>query len=99
MGEHASSVWKGRRYASCHRNLPRVDTVDTANSVKYENVIISAIKRNTSDLELRKVKTKVGKQGVPSLYLFEITEQKLNSYLENLISFSVIYRFIGYVTK
>ena len=36
----------------------------TANSVKYENVIIGAIKRNTSDLELRKGKTKVGKQGV-----------------------------------
>ena len=35
----------------------------TVNSVKYENVIIGAIKRNTSDLELRKGKTKVGKQG------------------------------------
>ena len=43
-------------------------------SVKYENVIIGAIKRNTSDLELRKGKTKVGKQGVRSLYLFEITK-------------------------
>ena len=28
-------------------------------------------------------------------YLFEIAKQKLNSELENLISFSVIYRFIG----
>ena len=27
----------------------------TDNSVKYENVIIGAIKRNTSDLELRKL--------------------------------------------
>ena len=44
--------------------------------VKYENVMIGAIKRNTSDLELRKGKTKVGKQGVRSLYLFEITKQK-----------------------
>ena len=46
----------------------------TANSVKYENVIIGAIKHNTSDLELRKGKTKVGKQGVRSLYIFEITK-------------------------
>ena len=46
----------------------------TVNSVKYENVIIGAIKRNTSDLELRKGKTKVGKQGFRSLYLFEITK-------------------------
>ena len=46
----------------------------TLNSVKYENVIIGAIKRNTSDLELRKRKAKVGKQGVRSLYLFEITK-------------------------
>ena len=66
----------------------------TAKSVKYENVIIGAIKRNTSDLELRRGKTKVGKEGVRSLYLFEITKQKLNSDLENLISFSVIYRLI-----
>ena len=44
------------------------------NSVKYENVIIGAIKRNTSDLELRKGKTNVGKQCVRSLYLFEITK-------------------------
>ena len=29
-------------------------------NVKYENVMISAIKRNTSDLELWKGKTKVG---------------------------------------
>ena len=46
----------------------------TVKGVKYENVLIGAIKRNTSDLELRKGKTKVGKQGVRSLYLFEITE-------------------------
>ena len=67
----------------------------TANSVKYENVIIGAIKRNTSNLDFRKGKTKVGKQGVRSLYLFEISKWKLNSDLENLISFSVMYRFIG----
>ena len=46
----------------------------TANSVKYENVIIGAIKCNTSDLELWKGKIKVGKQGVGSAYLFEITK-------------------------
>ena len=40
-------------------------------------------------------RTKVGKQGVRSLYLFEITEWKFSSDLENLIRFSVIYRFIG----
>ena len=34
----------------------------TVNSVKYENVIIGALKHNTSNLELRKGKTKVGKQ-------------------------------------
>ena len=67
----------------------------TADSAKYENVIIGAIKRNTSDLELRRGKAKVGKQGVSSLYLFDITKYKLNSDLENLISVSVIYRFIG----
>ena len=39
-----------------------------------ENVIIGAIKRNTSDLEVRKGKTNVGKQCVRSLYLFEITK-------------------------
>ena len=44
----------------------------TKNTVKYENVITGAIKRNTSDLELRKGKTKVVKQGVRPLYLFEI---------------------------
>ena len=33
-----------------------------------------AIKHNTSDLELRKGKTKVEKQGFRSLYLFEITK-------------------------
>ena len=48
----------------------------TANSVKYENAIIDAIKRNTSDLELRKGKTKVGKQGVHSLYLVKISKYK-----------------------
>ena len=46
----------------------------TVNSFKYENVIIGAIERNTSDLELRKGKTKVGKQSVCSLYLFEVTK-------------------------
>ena len=46
----------------------------TMNSVKYENVITGAIKRSMSDLELRKRKTKVGKQGVRSLYLFEIAK-------------------------
>ena len=55
----------------------------TANSVKYEHVIIGAIKRNTSDLEHRKGKTKAGKQGVRSLYINEIIKYKLNSYLDN----------------
>ena len=75
-----------------HKTLTRFWT---ANSVNYENVIIGAIKGNTSDLELWKGKTKIGKQGVRSLCIFEITKYKCNSYLENLISFSVIYRFIG----
>ena len=44
----------------------------TENGVKYENVITGGTKRNTSYLELRKGKTKVGKQDVRSLYLFEI---------------------------
>ena len=48
-----------------------------------------------SDLELRKRKTKVGKQGVRSLYLFQIAKYNLDSDLENLISFSVIFRFTG----
>ena len=47
---------------------------ETVDSVKYENVIIGAIKRKTPDLELRKEKTRVGKQGVCSLYLFKITK-------------------------
>ena len=42
-----------------------------------------------------KGKRKVGKQGIRSLYLFGIAKQKLNSDLDNLVSFSVIYRFIG----
>ena len=67
----------------------------TANSIKYENVIIGAFKCNTPDLELQKGKTKVGKQGVHSLYLFEISKYKLNSDLENIIGFLVIHRFIG----
>ena len=67
----------------------------TATSVNYENVIDGLIKYNTSDLELRKGKTEVGNQSIRSLYIFEITKYTLNSYLENLISFSVIYRFIG----
>ena len=37
----------------------------------------------------------VGKKGVRSLYLFKITKYKSKSDLENLISFSVIYKFIG----
>ena len=67
----------------------------TTNSVKYENGTTGAIKRNTSDLELRKGKRKIGKQGIRSPYLFAIAKQKLNSDLDNLVSFSVIYRFIG----
>ena len=38
------------------------------------STITGAIKRNTSDLEFRKEKTKVGKQGVRSRYLFEIAK-------------------------
>ena len=45
-----------------------------ANSVKYENVVIGAIKRSMFDLEHRKGNTKVGKQGVRSLYSFETTK-------------------------
>ena len=67
----------------------------TVISVNYENVMIGAIKHNMFNLELQKGKTKVGKQGVHSLYIFEITKYKLNSNLENLISLSVIYSFIG----
>ena len=48
------------------------------NSVKYKNVIIGAIKRSTSDLELTRGKKTVGKQGVRSLYIFEITKYKSN---------------------
>ena len=70
----------------------------TANSIKYENIIIGAIKPNSPDLELRRGKTKVGKQGIRSLYLFEITKYKLNSDLENLISFSVMYTKVYRVT-
>ena len=47
-----------------------------------------------SDLELQKGKTKVGKQDI-LLYLFENTKQNLNTDLENLIGFSVIYRSVG----
>ena len=71
------------------------ENVHNVHSVQYENVITGAIKRNTSDLELRKGKTKVGKQGVRSRYLSKITKYKLNNDLENLISLSVIYRFVG----
>ena len=46
----------------------------TANSVKYENVIVVAIKHNMSDLELWDGKTKVEKQGVNYLCLFAITK-------------------------
>ena len=56
----------------------------TANSVNYENIIIvDPINRNTSDLKLRKGRTKLGKQGVRFLYIFRITRYKLNSYLKN----------------
>ena len=41
----------------------------TAKSVKYENVIIGAIKRSMLDLELRKGNTKVRKQSARS-FLF-----------------------------
>ena len=63
------------------------------------NAITGAVKRNTFDLELGKEKTKVGKQGVRPLYLFENAKYKLNSNLENLISFSVIYRSVYRVTS
>ena len=60
------------KQAAFQKTLTRFWTV---NSVKHENVKIGAIKRNTSDFELRKGKTKVEKQGVRSLYsLFEITK-------------------------
>ena len=87
-------------------SIPRCFAVKTSRSIfsywkkrYYENIIIGAIKCNTSDLELRKGKTKVGKQGVRSLHLFEITKLKYNSDLEYLISFSVIHRFIGLCHK
>ena len=47
----------------------------TSISVKNKNIIICAIKCNTSDLELAKVNTKVGKQGFRSLYIFEFTKK------------------------
>ena len=58
----------------------------SANGVKYENEIISAVKRNTFDLELQKGKTKIGKQGARSLYLFEITKRfrKFNKLLSDI---------------
>ena len=65
----------------------------TTSGVKYEHDIIDAIKRNTSDLELRKGNRKVGKQGVCTLCL-KLSTWKITD-LENLISFSVIYRFTG----
>ena len=46
----------------------------TANSVRYENVIIGAIKRNMSNLEIQRGEINVGKQGAYSLYLFKITK-------------------------
>ena len=52
------------------------------------------MKRNTSDLELRQWKTKVGKQGVRALFYLKLPK-KLNRYLENLISFLSE----GYITK
>ena len=47
----------------------------TVNSVKYENAIIGVIKRNTSDLELRKGKTKVWKQRIRSLYFLKLSNK------------------------
>ena len=61
--------------------------------VKYKQS--SHSKNPDAVLELRRGKTKVGKQGFRSLFLLETTKQKLNINLENLISFPVIYRFIG----
>ena len=57
------------KQSGLHKKLTRFST---ANSVKYEFVIIGTIKRSTSDLEIRKGDTKVRKQGAGSLYLFEI---------------------------
>ena len=85
-----SGFWlQNRNKTAFQKTLTRFWTV---NSVKYENVIIGAnhVRLGTPERE-----TKVGKQGVRSLYLFEITKYKINSYLNDLISFSVIYRFIG----
>ena len=47
----------------------------TANSVKYDNVKICAIKRNTFNFELRKGKTKFGKQGVRSLIYLKLSNK------------------------
>ena len=56
-------------------SLKITDTVlDWELSVKYGTIIIGAIKCNTSNLEFQKGNTKVGKQGVCSLYLFEINK-------------------------
>ena len=85
-----SGFWlQNRNKTAFQKTLTRFWTV---NSVKYENVIIGAhhVRLGTPERE-----TKVGKQGVRSLYLFEITKYKINSYLNDLISFTVICRFIG----
>ena len=72
-----------------------VDTVLVTNSVKYENVITGAIKRNTSDLELRKGGTKVGnKTFVLFVYLKLLLKNKQRFRAFNKLS--VIYRFIGF---
>ena len=52
------------------------DTVWTENSVKYENVIMVLSNAAHPTWNSEK-KTEVGKQGVRSLYLFEITKWKL----------------------
>ena len=59
----------------------------TANGVKYENVIIGVIKRNTSDWNSGKGKQKLVNKAFVSLFILNY-EIKLNSDLE-------IYRFIG----
>ena len=68
----------------------------TANSVKYEHVIIlvpsNAIRSTwNSGKGIQRSENKA----FFSLFTEIYTKQKSNSDLENLISFSVIYRFIG----
>ena len=66
----------------------------TANSVKYENVIIGAIKRNTSDFNWNSGEGKQRSKN-KAFVLFVYLKLPNKSDLDNLISFSVIYRFIG----